>query len=318
MLVADKAWRTFRAWPIWGQILGWLFLFWILIPILVWRTSWGTAWKVVAIVAFLFLLAGIGSDRPAPNISTVTGDGATEAGAEAVEPAASPSPDQDQEDEEEDQGDDDNATQTEDARRTTFVVARVVDGDTIEAQAGAKLLDIRLIGVDTPETVHPSKPVQCFGSKASTFTKNQLEGQKVRLEFDVEKRDRYGRTLAYVWVDNKLFNETLVAKGFGQVDTYPPNVKYVDRFRRAQRAARNNDRGLWSACRGEGSQSEGSGNADSTSGDTGGDCDPNYDGACIPPYPPDLNCDDVSATGFRSVGTDPHGFDGDADGIACE
>jgi micrococcal nuclease len=219
---------------------------------------------------------------------------------------------------EENQGDDNEGTQTETAQEDTFVVTRVVDGDTIEAQAGATILDVRLIGVDTPETVHPSKPVQCFGPKASTFTKNQLEGKQVRLEFDVERKDRYGRTLAYAWVGNRMFNETLVAKGYGQVATYPPNVKYVDRFIAAQRAARDNDRGLWKTCRGGGNQSGGTGNADTTENDSGGNCDPNYQGACIPPYPPDLNCDDVSAAGFQSVGSDPHGFDGDADGIACE
>jgi micrococcal nuclease len=187
-------------------------------------------------------------------------------------------------------------------------------------QSGARELDVRLIGVDTPETVHPSKPVQCFGPKASSFTKTHLEGKQVRLEFDVEKRDRYGRTLANVWTGKKMFNEILIKRGFGQVSTYPPNVKYVDRFVAAQRAARNSNRGLWSACRGSGGSGDSSGSqADSGSGgQSGSNCDPNYQGACIPPYPPDLNCDDVGATGFRSVGSDPHGFDGDADGIACE
>jgi micrococcal nuclease len=132
----------------------------------------------------------------------------------------------------------------------------------------------------------------------------------------VERRDRYGRTLAYVWFDGALFNETLIKRGFGRVSTYAPNVRYLDRFEVAQRSARTNDRGLWRACRGGGGAagSETSG----SSGSGGSSCDSNYRGACIASYPPDLDCPDLSAAGFRSVGTDPHGFDGDGDGLACE
>jgi micrococcal nuclease len=109
-------------------------------------------------------------------------------------------------------------------------------------------VDVRLIGIDTPETVEPGVPVMCFGPEASRFTTSQLEGRRVRLEFDVERLDRYGRTLAYVWIGGRLFNEVLVRRGFAVVTTYPPDVKYVDRFVAAQRAARGGGRGLWSAC----------------------------------------------------------------------
>jgi endonuclease YncB( thermonuclease family) len=110
---------------------------------------------------------------------------------------------------------------------TNATVSRVVDGDTIETDFRGSIIDIRLIGVDTPETVHPSEPIECYGPAASKFTTRALEGERVRLEFDVERQDRYGRTLAYVWLNGKLFNQRLVRAGFANVSTFPPNVKYV-------------------------------------------------------------------------------------------
>ncbi len=127
-------------------------------------------------------------------------------------------------------------------------VTRVVDGDTIEVQLGGREVDIRLIGIDTPESVAPGQSIECYGRRASAYTESRLEGEIVRLEFDVERLDRYGRTLAYVWVDDELFNETLVAEGYAVVTTFPPNVTYVDRFLAAQRAAREAGRGLWGEC----------------------------------------------------------------------
>jgi micrococcal nuclease len=130
------------------------------------------------------------------------------------------------------------------------LVTRVVDGDTAEMRIDGREVDVRFIGIDTPETVAPGQPVQCFGPQASAYTERRLEGVTVRLEYDVERIDRYGRTLAYVWIGDELFNETLVAQGYALVTTYPPDVKYVDRFVAAQREARDAGRGLWSACPG--------------------------------------------------------------------
>lgn len=127
-------------------------------------------------------------------------------------------------------------------------VIRVVDGDTILVGSGGSEVRVRLIGIDTPEAVTPEQPVECYGPEASGFTRSQLEGRTVNLEFDVERFDRFGRTLAYVWLDGVLFNEVLVARGFATVTTFPPNVKYVDRFVEAQRQAREAGRGLWGAC----------------------------------------------------------------------
>lgn len=122
-------------------------------------------------------------------------------------------------------------------------VKRVVDGDTFVLTTGER---VRLIGVDTPETVHPNKQVEPFGQEASRYSKSMLTGQKVRLEFDVEKRDRYKRLLAYVYLqDNTFYNAKLVQEGFAQVATFPPNVKYADQFVALQREAREAKRGLW-------------------------------------------------------------------------
>ncbi len=123
------------------------------------------------------------------------------------------------------------------------LIARVIDGGTIQLNDGRK---VRLIGVDTPETVHPQKEVEYYGKEASDFTKSMLEGKEVYLEYDVQSMDKYGRTLAYVWLsDGTLFNELLVLKGFAQVATFPPNVKYVERFTAAQRQAIEAQAELW-------------------------------------------------------------------------
>jgi micrococcal nuclease len=129
-------------------------------------------------------------------------------------------------------------------------VVRVVDGDTIEVREEGRggVVDVRLIGIDTPESVAPGQPVECHALVASRYTTRRLAGRSVRLEYDVERRDRFGRTLAYVWLGDELFNETLVREGYAVVTTFPPNVRYVDRFVEAQRAARGQGAGLWAAC----------------------------------------------------------------------
>ena len=132
-------------------------------------------------------------------------------------------------------------------RRAT--VTRVVDGDTAHVSLRGRDVTIRFIGVDTPETVAPGQPIECYGPEASHFTTQQLTGRTVRLQFDVERIDPYGRTLAYIWMpDGSLFNQTLVRRGFATVATYPPDTRYVDRFERAQRAAKAANIGLWGAC----------------------------------------------------------------------
>jgi len=130
-------------------------------------------------------------------------------------------------------------------------VTRVVDGDTLQLDGSER---VRLIGVDTPETVHPRKPVQCFGTEASKFTKRLAQGQTVRLAFDqanahVGHRDRYHRTLAYVYLSSGLLiNREIIRQGYGHAYTYYP-FRYLEDFRAAEREARQNSRGLWGACR---------------------------------------------------------------------
>jgi endonuclease YncB( thermonuclease family) len=131
------------------------------------------------------------------------------------------------------------------------VVKRVVDGDTIVVHVGTRDERVRLIGIDTPETVDPRKPVQCFGKEASDHTKALLPpGTVVRLERDAEPRDRYDRLLAYVYrtSDGLFVNLELARDGYAQLLTIPPNVTYVDQLRVAVADARHEGRGLWSSC----------------------------------------------------------------------
>jgi len=127
----------------------------------------------------------------------------------------------------------------------TFKVTRAVDGDTIEIEGGEK---VRYIGIDTPETVDPRKPVQCFGIEASKKNKELVEGKTVRLEKDITDRDKYSRLLRYVWVDDLFVNLELVKQGFATSYTYPPDIKYQEEFLAAEKEARENKLGLWEAC----------------------------------------------------------------------
>lgn len=123
-------------------------------------------------------------------------------------------------------------------------VQRVIDGDTILLAPER----IRLIGADTPETVHPKRPVEPWGPEATQFTKDFLAGGKVRLEFDGPSRDKYGRMLAYVWVGDRMLNEELIRTGLATAELgYPYSSAMKDRFRRAEDEARAARRGIWSA-----------------------------------------------------------------------
>jgi micrococcal nuclease len=133
-------------------------------------------------------------------------------------------------------------------RTAEVFVTRVVDGDTVEVQLGGREEDVRYIGVDTPETVKPDEPVQCFGPEASDFNHQLVEQQRVRLVFGVERRDVYGRLLAYVYLGDRFVNAELVRRGLARTLTIPPNDRYASRFKRLQMAAARAGRGLWGAC----------------------------------------------------------------------
>jgi micrococcal nuclease len=129
-------------------------------------------------------------------------------------------------------------------------VVRVVDGDTIVVSVDGREDRVRYIGVDTPESVKPGTPVQCFAKRASAENKRLVAGREVRLVADAEARDRYGRRLAYVYRagDGLLVNLALVRGGYARPLTIAPNVARADEIAAAARAARSAGRGLWSAC----------------------------------------------------------------------
>ena len=138
-----------------------------------------------------------------------------------------------------------NAEPAPPALATEANVVRVIDGDTIEVDISGKLYTVRYIGIDTPETVHPTRGEEPYGKEASVKNRELVEGKEVHLEKDVSETDKYGRLLRYVWVDDLMVNAELVRLGYAQVATYPPDVKYQDLFLKLQREAREAGRGLW-------------------------------------------------------------------------
>src|SRR3954453_8545768 len=129
-------------------------------------------------------------------------------------------------------------------------VTRVVAGDTVEVRLDGRLEKVRLIGVDTPGAVKPGTPVQCYAKAASAETQRLLDGRRVPLRFDAERRDRYGRLLAYVYRDGLFVNSELVERGYARTLTISPNVAHAVLFARLARDARHDGRGLWVACEG--------------------------------------------------------------------
>lgn len=141
-----------------------------------------------------------------------------------------------------------NSTQTEFKGKEKVHVDRVVDGDTFVAKkSNGEQIKVRLIGVDTPETVKPNTPVQPYGKEASNYSKQHLNNKDVYLEYDKEKEDRYGRTLAYVWLDEKtMYNEELVKKGLAREKYFSPNGKYRSTFEKDEQQAKKDKVNLWS------------------------------------------------------------------------
>ncbi|NLL36856.1 MAG: thermonuclease family protein [Fretibacterium sp.] len=134
-------------------------------------------------------------------------------------------------------------------------VTRVVDGDTVVVNVEGTERRVRLLGVDTPETVHPKKPVQYYGKEASNFTKTSLLGRQVWLEYDAAPLDKYQRHLAYIWLEKPerdeaavrrgMFNARLLLEGYAEVLTIQPNSRYSELFTEFQQEARRARRGLW-------------------------------------------------------------------------
>jgi endonuclease YncB( thermonuclease family) len=136
------------------------------------------------------------------------------------------------------------------SKLTAYPVVRVVDGDTIVVERHGEQVKVRLIGVDTPETVHPSKPIEHYGKEAPRFTTNLLKGESVYLlsERSHEKTDRYGRTLAYVYraPDGLFVNAEIIRQGYGHAYTRFP-FKYMKQFRQLEQFAGNAGKGLWAS-----------------------------------------------------------------------
>ena len=135
------------------------------------------------------------------------------------------------------------------AADTPYRVVQVLDGDTIVVRrAGGSDETIRLLGVDTPETHHPRKPVQCYGPEAAAHTASRLFGQVVRLEDDVERHDIYGRRLAYVYLDGHNYERELLQQGYARLLVIEPNHAHARAMLDDELNARTHRVGLWAAC----------------------------------------------------------------------
>ena len=230
------------------------------------------------------------------------------------------------------------------AKGDDMSVSRVIDGDTIVVSDGTR---VRFIGIDTPETVDPSRPVQCFGPEATRYTNELLPvGTRIRLVYDVERLDRYGRTLAYVYklTDGVFVNQSIARNGFALQLTVPPNVAHAEAFRVAVAEARSANLGLWRACQSTTTAAAVAAapvaaapvvaapttratvavTPTTVAGSSG--CHPSYAGACVPTGFSDVDCGGgsgngpgyISAKNFQVVGPDVYDLDADGDGIACE
>ncbi|SFJ67131.1 micrococcal nuclease [Halobacillus dabanensis] len=212
----------------------------------------------------------------------------------------------------------DNPTEQEKVRAK---VTNVVDGDTIDIQLKGKEERVRLLLVDTPETIHPSKPVQPFGPEASNYAKEVLLDEEVRVEYDGPKRDHYDRILAYIWVDGKNFNQQLLEKGLARYAyVYDPPYTHAEAMSEAESRAKQQDKGIWSI---DGYVTDGGFSTEEKE-----KRDSSYKGDLpFNPDGPDRDCGDFTtqegAQEFYEAaggpGVDPHRLDGnDDDGLVCE
>ncbi len=139
----------------------------------------------------------------------------------------------------------------ESAESVDAKVTRVVDGDTVKVSVDGRTETVRYIGIDTPESVKPDEPVECYGEEAGKYNEGLVEGKEVRLDFDSERRDRFGRLLAYIYLHSspgKSINEVLVQRGYARTLTIEPNTRLGKRLDRLERRAREKGLGLWTEC----------------------------------------------------------------------
>lgn len=333
--MADRFWVWFRAQRVWVQVILW-FVFWGPLAA-AWLARRGGCLSLgLSVVPVLLWLSVIGASLPSgvienptptPTVGEKAAANISTPASRATQPAAPPTPRPSPT-----AGPTPTPIPTPTAQPTptpvqlvSAMVVEIVDGDTIKVLLNGQIVTVRLIGVDTPETVDPRQPVQCYGREAAQFTTNMIRraNNRVLLERDVSETDRYGRLLRYVWLEHpdgrRMLNYELVAQGYAQVVTYPPDVKYADVFVQLQREAREQRRGLWGAC-GEFGVPAATPTPERRQATPTRDrkCDPSYPDVCIPPPPPDLDCRDIPYRRFRVLPPDPHGFDRDGNGIGCE
>lgn len=223
-------------------------------------------------------------------------------------------------------------------------VVHVVDGDTIDVEIDGIVYPVRYIGMDTPERG------AVYFAESTQANADMVEGQTVVLVKDISETDRYNRLLRYVYLlDGTFVNAELVRLGFAQPATYPPDIAHQDEFVQLQQEARTSSAGLWglptntpiplptwtpapptavpqptsppaapTAVPQPTSEPLPPTSEPPPPPPPEQNCSPYYPGVCIPPYPPDLNCGDISFRRFQVLQPDPHGFDRDKDGIGCE
>jgi micrococcal nuclease len=186
-------------------------------------------------------------------------------------------------------------------------VASITDGDTIRAIEGVGPgpdIPVRFIGIDTPEIGEA-----CYDEATAAMTA-LVEFQILRMDVDVSETDAFDRLLRYVFLlDGTFVNAEMVRQGWAMAADYPPDTAYAFLFTSLEEEARAYDRGIWGNNCSDGSNGAGGG---------GSNCDPSYPTVCIPSPPPDLDCGDIPERNFTVIGSDPHRFDGDNDGIGCE
>ena len=210
----------------------------------------------------------------------------------------------------------------------TVTVSRVVDGDTVEISPAVDgVTDVRLIGIDTPETVDPGEEVEPYGPESSDFATEELTGRRVGLEFGAERTDQYDRLLAYVYVGGEMFNEVLVAEGYAQAFPYEPNTEHEGTFASAQEEARATGLGIWGLTLAEQCLLANHGNG---IGEGSPGCGNATAGASVSPEPTpsapsssELDCSDFGSQAEAQAAldadpSDPNGLDAEGDGQACE
>ncbi len=211
---------------------------------------------------------------------------------------------------------------------TEASLVRVIDGDTIDVSIAGQTKRVRFIGVDSPET--NGAPI-CYGAEATAHAQHLLDevGGKMWLEKDVSEIDRYSRLLRYIWLDpdrGRMLDELMVEDGYAQVSTYPPDVKYVDRFIEAEHIAKAEGRGLWGACEYFGAPVPTATSPHKSEPEPTPSGSGPWGGLPYDPNGPDRDCFDFATHEeaqrfFIAAGgpsRDPHRLDGDHDGIACE